>query len=152
MKELFTLYLNVAGWVVASLHFLLNPHPTVFVCPSHCCRVHQCLSMPGPLPTLPMATPQCWQTSSLWSWSDGTALWVRAPTRTDEKHEPSICAATKPLWVTDDKIAAESATCEETKFTIYWSNEFQLALLLLRPLACTPLTSNSLAYPPASDE
>lgn len=152
MKELFTLYLNVAGWVVASLHFLLNP-PPVFVCPSHCCRVHQCLSMLGPSPTLPMATPQCWQTSSLWSWLDGTALWVRASTRTDKKHKPSMCTTTQPLWVTDDKVfTAESATREETKCTIYRSNEVQLALLPLRPLACIHLTSNSLTYPPASDE
>lgn len=41
-------------------------------------REHQCLSMPGPSPTSPMATHQCWRTSWPWSWSERTALWVRA--------------------------------------------------------------------------
>lgn len=60
------------GWVASNL----------FMCPFNCCRAHQCLSTPGPSPTSPMATPQCWQTSWPWSWSDGTALSVSSQTDT----------------------------------------------------------------------
>lgn len=135
----------------------------MFVCPSNCCRVHQCLSMLGPLPTSPMATPRCWQTSWLWSWLDGTASWVRARS----PHSQITCASrvyAQPQnlcgWQTT-RCSLQSLGAphvEEFKlpqqdrlnFNLLFTPELQPAPLLLQPLACIHLSSDSLSALPAS--
>lgn len=79
--------------------------PPICLCtPLNCCRVRRCLSTLGPSPTSPMATPRCWQTSWLWSWSDRTALWVRACSPCIQITHTHT--TTKPLGMTDKKISA----------------------------------------------
>lgn len=76
----------------------------MFVCPSYCHRAPQCLSMLGPLPTSPMATPRCWQTNWLWSWLDGMVLWVRAHRAYRSHSRAKASAWPQNLGMTDNKM------------------------------------------------
>lgn len=85
----------------------------MFVRPSNCCRAHQCLSTPGPSPTLPMATPRCWRTSWLWSWLDRTALSVRG-------HLDRVCMY---------RLNAQDLCCSATNKTrIHYHSSYDLHL------------------------